>query len=107
VVVVAAVVVIVVRGIMVWFRFAVLAIRAGGLCVVVVEGRYDWESLWVWAVRRPALSSHPVPFVVAHDRNVSRPAMQGEFCPVGRVASEIKVRPVVWYWIFREGELEW
>jgi len=89
---------------MVSFRFTVLSIWASRLRVV--EGWYDRERLWVWAVCRAARRSHSVTFVIAHDCNVRRSAVEGEFCPVGRVASEIKVRSVTWYWILREGELE-
>ena len=90
---------------MICLRFTVLSIRASRLRVI--EGWYDRERLRVWAVCRSALlCSHSVTFFVAHDRNVCCSAVEGEFCPVGRVASEIKVLPVVWYWILREGELE-
>ena len=91
---------------MVWLRFTVVAIWASGLSVivvvvvvvVVVEGWYDRERLLlVWDVCRATGSSHSVAFVVAHDRNVCRSTMEGEFCPpVSRVTAEtIKVRPVI------------
>jgi len=89
---------------MVSLRFTVLPFWASRLRVV--EGWYDRERLLVWTVCRAALGSHSVAFIIAHDRNVCRSAVEGEFCPVRRVASEIKVRSVTWYWILREGELE-